>query len=164
MQGTNAIQRVTSSGLQPNFSIVFPQTLLLLLMCILKDKSISGLPSESWLLRERLNMKRNKSRTEHTSTVPVCSKFPSPRSTSHQQRFPLEVCPIPFCIIYTLVSRASQNHRIIKIGKDHWKSSHPASLLKQGPLKRVTQDFVQMGFEYLLERRFHNLSACSHAQ
>lgn len=103
-------------------------------------------------------MKRNKSRAEHTSTVPVCSKLPSPRSTSYQRRFPLGVCPILFYIIYTLVSRASQNHRIIKIGTDHWRLSHPASLLKQGPLKHVTQDFVQMAFEYLLERRFHNLS------
>lgn len=47
---------------------------------------------------------------------------------------------------------------MVKVGTDHWKSSNPASMLKQGPLKHVTQDFVQMAFEYLLERRFHNLS------
>lgn len=46
---------------------------------------------------------------------------------------------------------------MVKVGTDHWKSSNPASMLKQGLLKHVTQDFVQMAFEYLLERRFHNL-------
>lgn len=102
-------------------------------------------------------MKRNKSRTENNSTVPVCSKFPSPKASSCQQTFPLGVCPISFCIVYTLVSRVPQNHRMVKVVTDHWRSSNPASLLKQGSLKHVTQDFVQIAFDYLLWRRFHNL-------
>lgn len=35
---------------------------------------------------------------------------------------------------------------MVKVGTDHQRSSNPASLLKQGLLKHVTQDFVQMAF------------------
>lgn len=43
-----------------------------------------------------------------------------------------------------------------EIGKHHWKSASPASLLKQDPLEHFTQDCVHMASEYLQRRRFHN--------
>lgn len=42
-----------------------------------------------------------------------------------------------------------QNHGIIEVDRHLWRSSSPASLLKQGQLEQVTQDCIQSGFEYL---------------
>lgn len=41
----------------------------------------------------------------------------------------------------------SQNHRMVDIERDFWKSSSPAFLLKQGLLKHITQDSFQAAFE-----------------
>lgn len=41
-------------------------------------------------------------------------------------------------------------HRIIKVGRDHWISSTPTPLPKQGHLKSVTQEHNQEGFECLV--------------
>lgn len=35
-----------------------------------------------------------------------------------------------------------------EVGKHHWKSASPATLLKQGPLEHFTQDCVHMASEY----------------
>ena len=34
----------------------------------------------------------------------------------------------------------SQNHRMVEVGRDLWRSSSTTPLLKQGPLKQVAQD------------------------
>ena len=49
-------------------------------------------------------------------------------------------------------------HRMVEVGRDLWRSSGPTSLLKQGHLKLVAQDHVQMDFEDLQGWRLHNLS------
>lgn len=53
-----------------------------------------------------------------------------------------------------------QNHRtrMVKTGKDHWKSSSPTPLLQQSSLEQVTQDCVQTDFECLQRRMLLNLS------
>jgi len=51
----------------------------------------------------------------------------------------------------------SQNHRMVGVGRDLCGSSSPTTLPKQGHLHQAAQDCVQVGFEYLQKRRFHNL-------
>ncbi|XP_068785779.1 uncharacterized protein [Struthio camelus] len=51
-----------------------------------------------------------------------------------------------------------QNHRMVEVGRDLWRSSSPNPLLKPGPLEHIAQDRVQAGFEYLQGRRLHYLS------
>jgi len=50
-----------------------------------------------------------------------------------------------------------QNHSMVDIGRDLWRSFGPTALLKQGHLEQVAQDHVQMAFEYLQAGRIHNL-------
>lgn len=38
-------------------------------------------------------------------------------------------------------------HRMVKIDRDRWRSSHPYTLLKQGHLELVAQNSVQMAFK-----------------
>lgn len=52
----------------------------------------------------------------------------------------------------------SQYHRMVEVGRDLWRSSCPALLLKQGHLEPVAQDHVQMAFEYLQGWRLDNFS------
>ena len=50
----------------------------------------------------------------------------------------------------------SQNHRMVRIGRDLWRSSGPTRLPKQSHLQQAAQDYVQADYVYL-QRRFHNL-------
>ena len=50
------------------------------------------------------------------------------------------------------------DHRMVEVGRDLWRSSCLAPLLKQGHLELVAQDHVQMVFEYLQGGRLHNPS------
>lgn len=43
----------------------------------------------------------------------------------------------------------TQNHRMVEVGRDLYRSSGPNPLLKQGHLKPVAQDHVQMIFHCL---------------
>jgi len=52
----------------------------------------------------------------------------------------------------------TQNHRVVGVGRDLWRSSSPTPLPKQGHLKQGAQDCVQVGFKYLQRRRLHNPS------
>ena len=54
------------------------------------------------------------------------------------------------------MGKAAQNHRIVEVGRDLWRSSGPTTLLKQGHLEQVVQDCVQTAFEYL--QGLHHLS------
>jgi len=45
---------------------------------------------------------------------------------------------------------------MIEIGRDVWRSSSPANLLKQGHLEPVVQDCVQMASGYLNGWKPHN--------
>ena len=56
-----------------------------------------------------------------------------------------------------------QNHRMVGVGRNLWRSSSPTSLLKQDHLEQAALDHVQEGFEYVQRRRLHNPSwaACS---
>lgn len=47
----------------------------------------------------------------------------------------------------------SQNHRMVEIQRDIWRSSGPTPLLKQ-----TAQDNFQMDLEYLLGQRLYNFS------
>lgn len=47
----------------------------------------------------------------------------------------------------------SQNHRMVEIQRDIWRSSGPTPLLKQ-----IAQDNFQMDLEYLLGQRLCNFS------
>jgi len=51
----------------------------------------------------------------------------------------------------------SQNHRIVRVGRDLCESSSPAPLPKQGHLQQAAQDLVQAGLEYLQRRRIPSL-------
>lgn len=50
-----------------------------------------------------------------------------------------------------------QNHRMIEVGMDFWRSSGPSLLLKQDHLEMVAQDQVHVAFKYLQEQRLHVL-------
>ena len=52
---------------------------------------------------------------------------------------------------------SSQNHRVVGVGRDLWKSSSPNPLPKQGHLQQAAQDHVEAGLEYLQRRRLHYL-------
>lgn len=52
-----------------------------------------------------------------------------------------------------------RNHRIDGIGRNFWISSSPDPLLKQVHLEQIAQNHIQVNFEYLQKRRFHNFSA-----
>lgn len=52
----------------------------------------------------------------------------------------------------------SQNLRIVEVGTDLWRPSHPAPLLNHKYLEQVAQGYVQMAFEDLQGRRLHDLS------
>jgi len=47
---------------------------------------------------------------------------------------------------------------MIKVGRDFWRSSCPTLSLRQGHLKPVAQDCVQVAFENLQGERLHHLS------
>jgi len=51
----------------------------------------------------------------------------------------------------------SQNHKMVTIEKDLWKSSGQPCLVKQYHLQSVAQDHVQTAFENLQGRRLRNL-------
>jgi len=51
----------------------------------------------------------------------------------------------------------SENHRMLRVGRDLCGSSSPTLLPKQGHLQHAAQDLVQAGLEYLQRRRLHNL-------
>ncbi|GAB0189385.1 hypothetical protein GRJ2_001403800 [Grus japonensis] len=52
-----------------------------------------------------------------------------------------------------------ENHRMVGVGRDVWRSSSPTPLLKQDHLEHVAQRIcIQVGFEYLQRRSLHNLS------
>ena len=51
----------------------------------------------------------------------------------------------------------SQKHRMVEVGRNHWGSSSPTPLPKQGRLEQAAQNLVQAGLEYLQRRRLHNL-------
>jgi len=57
--------------------------------------------------------------------------------------------------VTTLIS--SQNHRVVGVGRDLYRSSSPSPLPKQGHLQQAAQDLVQVGLEYLQRRRLRNL-------
>jgi len=59
---------------------------------------------------------------------------------------------------YNFSGDGLDNHRMVEVGSDLWRSSCPALLLKQGHLEQVAHDHVQMAFEYLQRWRLHNLS------
>ena len=46
----------------------------------------------------------------------------------------------------------SQNHRMVGVGRDLWRSSCPTPLLEQGHLEQGAQEHVQAGFECLQGR------------
>ena len=56
------------------------------------------------------------------------------------------------------LEKNSQNHRMVGVGRDLWRSSGPTTLLMQRHLKQIVQDYVKAAFEYLWKWRLHNLS------
>lgn len=44
------------------------------------------------------------------------------------------------------------------VGQGQGRMFSPTSLLKQGSVEQVTQDFVQAAFDYLQRRRLHKIS------
>jgi len=69
--------------------------------------------------------------------------------------FPLHPCRR---LVLAVVSvTASQNHRMVGVGRDLCGSSSPTLLPKQGHPQQAAQDHVQAGLEYLQRRRLHNL-------
>ena len=55
------------------------------------------------------------------------------------------------------VASSSQNHRMVRVGRDLCGSSSPTPLPKQDHPEQAAQDLVQAGLEYLQRRRLHNL-------
>jgi len=51
----------------------------------------------------------------------------------------------------------SQNHKMVKVGMDLWRSSGPNHLLRQGHLELLPQERVQTALEYLQGWRLHKL-------
>ena len=51
--------------------------------------------------------------------------------------------------MHTNLEITEQKHKTVEVGRDLWRSSSPAPLLKVGQTEQVTQDHVQMGFECL---------------
>ena len=49
--------------------------------------------------------------------------------------------------VVPLLPLISQNHRMVGVGRDLWRSSSPTSLLKQVHLEQPVQDHGQAGFE-----------------
>lgn len=45
-----------------------------------------------------------------------------------------------------------------EVGKYHWRSCGPTSLLGQGAVEHISQDCVWLAFEYLQGRRVHKIS------
>jgi len=58
---------------------------------------------------------------------------------------------------HKVLQQKSQNHRMLRCGRDLCGSSSPTPLLKQGHPERAAQDLVQAGLEYLQRRRLHKL-------
>lgn len=52
----------------------------------------------------------------------------------------------------------SQNHRIVEISGELWRSPDPSPCKEYSQLKQVVQGHVLLGFEYLKGWRHHNLS------
>lgn len=50
----------------------------------------------------------------------------------------------------------SQNHGLVGISRDFSRPSSPTPFFKQGQWQQVSQDHVQMGFEYFQRKRLHN--------
>jgi len=55
-------------------------------------------------------------------------------------------------------SEVSQNHRMVKVGRDLWKSTGPPLWLKHSHLELLAQNHVQTTFEYLQGGRSHKNS------
>jgi len=53
---------------------------------------------------------------------------------------------------------ASQNHRMVGVGRDPCGSPSPTPLPKQGHPEQAAQDLTQAGFEDLQRRRLHSRS------
>lgn len=51
----------------------------------------------------------------------------------------------------------SQNHRIVRIGNDLWRSCSSIFLLKQGHLEQFTQEFIQGSLEWIQRGKLHTL-------
>jgi len=49
-------------------------------------------------------------------------------------------------LLFPLPLKASQNHRMIEVGRDLWQTRGPTPLLKQGHLELVARDCIQEGF------------------
>lgn len=58
--------------------------------------------------------------------------------------------------LFSFVRIVLHNHRMVEVGRDFWRSSVSAPLLRQGHLGQVAQDRVKMAFEYLQWWRLHN--------
>ena len=67
---------------------------------------------------------------------------------------PCFILPLLRCLLSCF---ESQNHRMVEVGRDLWRSSGPTPVLKQGHLELVAQAHGQMAFEYLQGWRLHNL-------
>jgi len=65
-------------------------------------------------------------------------------------------CPLRFAVSPRM--ETPQNHRMVGVGRDLWRSSTLTPLLQQVHLKQAAQDFVQAGYEYFQRRRLHNPS------
>lgn len=61
------------------------------------------------------------------------------------------------CPFFSYVTM-SQNHRMAEIERHIHRSASATPLLKLGPLVYIALGHVRLGFEYLQERRLHNLS------
>lgn len=83
----------------------------------------------------------------HCITHPYqCSAFYTCRGKEkicHEEKV-LQCLPPSFWVVGVF---SSQNHRNVEVGKHLSKSSSSRPLLKQGHLKKVAQDYVQLDFE-----------------
>jgi len=64
-----------------------------------------------------------------------------------------------YFFIYSFMCRLwalSQNHKIVEVGRDLWRSPGPNPLLKQGHLELVAQDHIHTASEHLQAERLHN--------
>lgn len=45
---------------------------------------------------------------------------------------------------------------MVRVGRDHWRSSSPMLCERRDVLEQIAQDYLQVGFDYLQSRRFPN--------
>jgi len=55
-----------------------------------------------------------------------------------------------------LLITESQNHRMLRVGRDLCGPSSPTLLPQQGHLQQAAQNLVKAGLEYLQRRRLHS--------